>query len=109
MNEIEQMEKAASPQTFEEAVDSILTEMRETMIAKQRAYGVGNIAKFGEFGVMVRLSDKQERLHNILNKGGTATHDESLEDTWLDMANYGLIGLMVRRGIWGLPMEDGSA
>lgn len=92
------------PETFEESVDLVLTEMRNLMISKQRDYGPGNIAAFGEFGVVVRASDKINRLANLLRSGKEPEH-EKLEDTWIDLANYGLIGLLVRRGWWGLPME----
>lgn len=99
----------SGPQTFEGAVDSILAEMRETMIAKQRDYGPGNIAEFGELGVLVRSADKYNRLKNLLYANPSEPSNEALDDTWLDMANYGLIALMVRRRIWGLPMEDGRS
>ena len=92
--------------TFEEAIDSVLAEMRETMVAKQRDYGPGNIGQFGELGVLVRTNDKMERLKNLLYVNPGEAQNESLDDTWLDLANYGLIGLMVRRGIWGLPMDQ---
>lgn len=36
--------------------------------AKQRGYGSGNISKFGEQGVLVRSSDKMERLINLSKK-----------------------------------------
>lgn len=90
--------------TFEAAVDSVLADMRATMLAKQADYGPGNINKFGEYGVLVRTSDKIERLINLLNSGNEPAN-EALDDTWLDIANYGLIAQMIRRGIWGRPME----
>lgn len=93
------------PETFEESVDCVLAEMRDLMISKNRDYGPGNIAAFGELGVVVRASDKVHRLANLLQSGKEPEH-EKLEDTWLDLANYGLIGLLCRRGWWGLPMED---
>ena len=27
-------------------------------------------------------------------------HNESIADTWLDIANYGLIGLMCKENLW---------
>jgi hypothetical protein len=97
----------SKPETFEEAVDSILAEMRATMIAKQRDYGPLNISKFGEYGVLVRSNDKLERLINLYNSGNNPAN-EPLDDSWLDLGNYSLIALMLRRDIWGIPMEDGS-
>jgi len=93
-----------SPTTFEEALDYVSAICRKVMLNRQQKYGSGNISAFGRVGVLVRLSDKVERLKTLLSKGNTAA-DESEEDTWLDIANYGLIGLMLLSGLWGLPME----
>lgn len=96
-----------SPRTFEDAVDRILAEMRDVMIRKQRDYGSGNITAFGELGVIVRAHDKLARLRHLLWEArGRAPENEPVEDSWLDLANYGLIGLMCRRGWWGLPLEE---
>lgn len=92
------------PTTFEDALDTILAEMRATMLSKQADYGPGNIAAFGELGVLVRASDKLERLKNLVMGNRTPNH-ESIDDAWLDLGNYGIIAQMVRRGWWGLPME----
>ena len=32
--------------------------------------------------------------------------EESLEDTLLDIANYALIAVALRRGLWGKPLEE---
>lgn len=90
---------------FEDAVDQIMTELKELMISKQKDYGPGNIMSFGEFGVLVRANDKMERLKNLLTKKRDPSN-ESIEDTWKDLANYGIIALMVRRGIFELPLRD---
>lgn len=92
------------PQTFEEALDCILAEMRAVIISKNEDYGPGNIAAFGELGVLVRASDKIERLKTLLVRKRQPNY-EGIDDTWLDLANYGVIAQMVRRGWWGLPME----
>ncbi|MBT9258176.1 MAG: DUF1599 domain-containing protein [Clostridiales bacterium] len=91
--------------TFEDALDWALGIMRETMIRKQKDYGSGNISAFGEMGVLVRASDKVHRIKNLLGKREIPVN-EPLFDSWLDLANYGLIGMLLREGLWGLPMED---
>ena len=102
----ETVEKPATvTDTFEKAVDSILAELRELMISKQKDYGPGNILSFGEYGVLVRVNDKVERLKN-LHKAGRNPNNESIDDTWKDIANYGIISLMVRRNIFNLPLGD---
>jgi hypothetical protein len=92
------------PTTFEDAIDSVLADLRAVLIRKQHDYGPGNILDFGEYGVLVRANDKVARLKNLL-KNGAVPQNEAIEDSWIDLANYGIIALMVRRGLWGLPME----
>ena len=70
----------------------------QLMDKKQQDYGSNNISAFGEFGVIVRLNDKMERLKN-LNKM-PSVKNESIEDTYQDIANYAVISLMIRRNLW---------
>ena len=70
---------------------------------KQMDYGSTNIAACGEMGIAVRLQDKVSRMRNLLLKelkGESGINHESLEDTYLDAANYCLIGLLLKRGLW---------
>ena len=67
--------------------------------SKQKDYGPGNIAAFGEYGVLVRVSDKIERLKNLLTNVKTPSN-ESVEDSWKDLSNYSIIALLCRRGLW---------
>jgi hypothetical protein len=66
---------------------------------KNRDYGPGNISAFGEKGVIVRLNDKVERLKTLV-WGDKHPEHEKVSDTWLDIANYGVIGLLCHRGEW---------
>ena len=93
------------PTTFEDALDCVLAEMRAIMISKNRDYGANNISAFGELGVLVRASDKVERLKTLL-MGDREPNHESIDDTWRDLGNYAIIAQLVRRGWWGLPMEE---
>ncbi|NPV80722.1 MAG: DUF1599 domain-containing protein [Firmicutes bacterium] len=94
-----------APATFEDAFDAIIAELRELMIKKQRDYGHENITAFGEFGVLVRLNDKVARLRNLLSKD-KEPQNESIEDSWWDIANYAIIAQMLRRGIFTLPLSE---
>lgn len=72
---------------------------------KQLDYGPSNIAHFGELGVIVRVNDKWERMKTLtkpLFEGRSADgpKNESLNDTWQDIANYAKIALMLRKGVW---------
>jgi hypothetical protein len=45
-------------------------------------------------GILIRLGDKYSRLCEYAKKGSFDVDDEGLEDTFIDMANYALLGLM---------------
>ena len=77
----------------------IFVECAVLLDEKNRDYGPGNISAFGERGVIVRANDKIERLKTLV-WGERSPEHEKVEDTWLDLANYGVIGLMCHRGIW---------
>ena len=70
---------------------------------KQQDYGSNNISSSGELGIAVRLQDKVSRMRNLLLKelkGDANVNHESLEDTFKDAANYGMIGLLLKRKLW---------
>jgi len=65
--------------------------------SKHRDYGSAGIleAPFGPIpSLITRLHDKIARAANLSELGGEPNH-ESLRETFLDIAGYGLIGLMV--------------
>jgi len=66
---------------------------------KHKDYGPRNISDFGEIGVLVRTNDKVQRLINLLNSDGPP-QNESPDDSWLDISNYGIIARLVRKGLW---------
>jgi len=69
--------------------------------ARQKKYGTGNIAAFMELGCLVRASDKIARLKEaLINNHGIESTDESVLDSWLDLANYAIMGIMCHRGMW---------
>ena len=67
---------------------------------RQRKYGPGNIARFGDYGVLVRCADKLARLERHYTQGVGDMPDESVEDAWSDLAVYATIALVCRRGQW---------
>lgn len=96
------------PNTFNEAIHEIANEIADLVISKQKDYGIGNILKSPagpEPGIIVRIGDKLNRLWNLLSKK-KEPKNESLEDSWQDVAGYALIALMVRRGLFELPLKD---
>ena len=90
----------------------IQKEMYEMFARKHMDYGLNNIAlggdiinneadkKFSLTGLCIRLTDKISRLKNLLANGKNYVKGESMEDTFIDIANYGIIGLLVGRNKW---------
>ena len=82
------------------ALTEVLLEYVELFDKKQHDYGSANISKFGEFGVIVRASDKVERLTALWSKIDPKVPQETRDDSWQDLLGYAAIGLLVRRGFW---------
>lgn len=101
--------------TFQGVFDGIFKEAFELLVERQRKYGPKNVESLGLFGVFNRLSDdKVERIRRAMN--GKIEHgrimlddigdfgDESFEDALFDIANYALIMIALKRGVWGKPL-----
>jgi len=88
--------------SFESAVGATYQELLDLLISKHKDYGPKNIAEApgGAInGLRVRMHDKLARINNLVDSGKNPEH-ESLEDSFKDMANYAIIGLLVLRGKW---------
>jgi len=95
--------KATPNQEFAEVVWEIMDEVGNLLITKQLDYGPGNINNaFGGpiNGLLVRIGDKFERLKNLFKKDKVIPQHESIEDSFKDLANYAVIGIMIQRGKW---------
>lgn len=96
------------PVTFEESVDLALAELKSTLLKKHHDYGSKNILEFKDVGVLIRLNDKLARMKNLYGITDNSyqrktSANESIEDTWKDVAGYGLIGLMLHKDIFDRP------
>ena len=91
--------------SFEEACRSTALKVAEVVIAKQHDYGHDNILAFKEQGLVVRLWDKINRLKNLF-WSGKEPKNESLEDTFTDIAGYAIIGLMLAEGTFTNELEN---
>jgi len=69
---------------------------------KQNDYGPRNILAFGTFGIVVRMNDKFERLKSLLvpKSKRKKPQNESIMDTYRDIANYASIAIMVETNRW---------
>ena len=82
--------------SYEEACRKVALEIAEVVIANQHDYGHDNILAFREQGLIVRLWDKLARLKNLIWVNPDNPKNESIEDTFTDIAGYAIIGLMLR-------------
>ena len=91
---------------------NIQKEMYEMFARKHMDFGLNNIALGGDIvnnsddkqfsltGLCIRLTDKISRLKNLLINGKSFVEGEGIQDTFIDIANYGIIGLLVGRNKW---------
>jgi hypothetical protein len=105
--ELFELEYPELSQEFKEIQD----EMYRMFAAKHMDYGLQNISlggdltnendkKFSLTGLAIRLTDKISRLKNLLVNGRNFVKGEGMEDTFIDIANYGIIGMLVGRDKW---------
>lgn len=95
------------PATKDEAYDLLIAGIKHISERKNHDYGADNIGELGIKGVFVRIHDKVKRLKQLVWLAKTpAVEDESVQDTFLDLANYGLIALMLMTGWWDLPWKS---
>ena len=97
--------------TLAEEFKKIQTEQYALFAKKMLDYGIGNIAlgsdltededvKFSVMGIWLRCNDKINRLKNLLKSGKNYVSGEGMIDSFIDIANYGIIAMMVLRNKW---------
>jgi hypothetical protein len=98
----EQIRKANPNAQFEEAVQQKFQHAKHVLLSKHKDYGPKNIAHSpgGPLnGLRVRMWDKFARINNLIDSKKNPQH-ESLRDSFLDMANYAIIAMLVLDGEW---------
>lgn len=93
------------------AFAEILGQMYRTHLKKNGDYSSANIKVPGEIGVVVRIWDKVARMLNLTGfqfdttvgefVGPKAAFNEPLDDAYMDLSVYAIIGLLLRRKQWG--------
>ena len=98
--------------TLAEAWKVTQQEQYELFAKKMMDYGLGNISlgtnleepediNLSLTGIWLRCNDKINRLKNMLKrKGRNYVQDEPMIDSFIDIANYGIIAMLVMRGKW---------
>ena len=94
-----------------QAFREVVMQMYRVHLSKNQDYSPANILATGEIGLVTRLWDKIARLMNLTGFRFSVTghgyeaprepRNESIDDTLMDAAVYSIIGLILRRGLWG--------
>jgi hypothetical protein len=88
--------------SFNDAVQFKFQEAKSVLLQKQKDYGPKNISHSpgGPLnGLRVRMHDKLARINHLVETGATP-ENESLKDSFLDLANYAIIAMLVLDGEW---------
>lgn len=100
-------------ETFQDVFRDIYAEAFNLLAKRQAKYGDLNIHQLGLYGVLSRVAnDKVSRVMKsmngqivdgkiILDTIKEEHADEMFEDALLDIANYALIAIALKRGLWG--------
>ena len=110
MSAIEQLEKEYP--VIAAGYKKIIKEQYELFAKKMLDYGLHNISlgssledpedtKLSLTGIWLRCSDKINRLKNLLKRDGkNYVEGEGIIDSFIDIANYGIIAMLVMRNKW---------
>jgi hypothetical protein len=98
------------PEQCEMFINTVM-DMYRVHLKKNADYSPANIQGTGELGIVVRMWDKIARIMNLtgfrieIAKSFFAAplkpQNESLDDAYMDVAVYGIIGMINRAGKWG--------
>lgn len=88
---------SSTPHTLDQAFAQVNDEVLQMFLKKHKDYGKGNILSIEELGISMRILEKAERLKKLL-MSGDAPANESIEETWVDIATYSVIAILYRRG-----------
>lgn len=89
-------------ESFEIDLNARFNEAHNLLLSKHRDYGPTNISRApgGAInGLRVRIHDKTARINHLIDHAGDPQH-ESLRDSFIDLANYAIIALMVIDEKW---------
>ena len=92
-------------------IDTVM-KMYRLHLDKNMDYSPANILGTGELGAVTRLWDKISRLMSLYGyrikiesshyEVPREPKNESIDDSWVDAANYAVIGQILRKGAWGI-------
>lgn len=83
------------------SANALANQMTDLYARKNRDYGNSfdrSMDKFGLVVAAIRIGDKVNRLQSLIAKGGAEVKDESIADTFIDLACYSIMTLMWMEG-----------
>ena len=86
---------------MKDEVSKLANQMTDLYARKNRDYGNSfdrSMDKFGLVVAAIRIGDKVNRLQSLIEKGGAEVKDESIADTFIDLACYSIMTLMWMEG-----------
>jgi len=93
---------------FARDLEQVLSGFVPFLSAKRRAYGTTNLTRFGPMGIVIRMSDKIDRLVNRFRDGTDAVGGADVDtvlDSWRDLVGYAVLGYMEHIREHGEPRE----
>ena len=91
---MDSIHKEQTIQTFEKEYPELSIEFKNIQKEMYEMFAAKHM------DLCIRLTDKISRLKNLLVNGRSFVKGEGMEDTFIDIANYGIIGLLVGRNKW---------
>ena len=98
--------EAPKEEYYQDALTDVSMEIMHLLIKKHIDYGPKNLERFGLYGILIRVSDKLERLINIVERGEALVAEETIEDNLKDIAGYMQNALLLMRGKLDLPLKQ---
>lgn len=91
-----------------ESFRRIATSITELYSRKNEAYGDSfsrSVYKYGPIAALTRISDKFNRIENLILGAKNTVPDESLYDTLLDLASYSIMTVMAIKALEPQPVD----
>lgn len=88
----------------ERDVREVLQKMGDIFAIKNKKYGNSfevSVDKYGMIAALTRISDKFNRIENLILTGDNGTDDEAITDTLIDMANYCVMTAVYIKNVGG--------
>src|SRR5690625_2939988 len=100
-NKPETLKELTEPLDLIDSHKRICKQLNKVYADKNHDYGNSfgaTYEKYGDISALVRISDKMNRIEQLVQTGEQKVKDEALEDSILDMANYLIM--------WAMELEE---